>query len=63
MQLTLQPHKKLYFASDFHLGSPNAASSLERERRIIAWLSAIEADAQAIFLVGDLFDFGLNTSR
>ncbi|MFN8355491.1 MAG: UDP-2,3-diacylglucosamine diphosphatase [Spirosomataceae bacterium] len=57
MQLTLQPHKKLYFASDFHLGSPNAASSLERERRIIAWLSAIEADAQAIFLVGDLFDF------
>lgn len=49
--------KKLYFASDFHLGAPNAAESRLRERRIIRWLDAITDDAAAIFLVGDIFDF------
>jgi UDP-2,3-diacylglucosamine hydrolase len=36
---------KVYFASDFHLGIPDRASSLERERRIIRWLDSIEHDA------------------
>jgi len=49
--------KKIYFASDFHLGVPNAAKSLERERRIVRWLESIRADAEAIYLVGDVFDF------
>ena len=49
--------KKIYFASDFHLGVPNHASSQERERRILRWLQTIEKDAEAIFLVGDIFDF------
>jgi len=49
--------KKIYFASDFHLGVPNAAKSLERERRIVRWLEYIRADAEAIYLVGDVFDF------
>lgn len=48
---------KIYFASDFHLGSPNAATSAEREARIIRWLEAIEEDAEALYLVGDVFDF------
>ncbi len=48
---------KIYFASDFHLGAPDYASSLERERRIVKWLDEIKHDAQEIFLVGDLFDF------
>lgn len=47
---------KIYFASDFHLGIPDAASSLEREKRIVRWLSEAEKDAAEIFLVGDLFD-------
>lgn len=47
---------KVYFASDFHLGIPDRASSLERERRIIRWLDSIEHDAETIYLVGDLFD-------
>jgi UDP-2,3-diacylglucosamine hydrolase len=46
-----------YFASDFHLGVPNYESSLEREKKIVSWLSAIEKDAAAIYLVGDIFDF------
>lgn len=49
--------KKLYFASDFHLGIPDRENSLQREKKIIRWLSAIEDDAAGIFLVGDIFDF------
>lgn len=55
--IALAPGKKLYFASDFHLGAPNHAESLVREKRIIKWLEHIKTDAQEIFLVGDLFDF------
>lgn len=49
--------KKIYFASDFHLGVPVGAQSLERERRIIDWLNHIQKDAHEIYLVGDIFDF------
>lgn len=49
--------KKLYFASDFHLGAPNEAASKVREKKIISWLDSIAEDAAAIFLVGDIFDF------
>ncbi len=49
--------KKTYFASDFHLGIPNHAKSLVREKRVVKWLNSIEKDAEEIFLVGDLFDF------
>ncbi|HSF55881.1 MAG TPA: UDP-2,3-diacylglucosamine diphosphatase [Algoriphagus sp.] len=49
--------KKIYFASDFHLGAPNAEESKIREKRIIRWLDSISEDAAAIFLVGDIFDF------
>lgn len=49
--------KKLYFASDFHLGVPSYESSLEREKRIIAWLEMARSDAEEIYLMGDVFDF------
>ena len=49
--------EKIYFASDFHLGSPNIEESHKREKRIINWLTEIEQDAKAIYLVGDIFDF------
>ncbi|MFN5919870.1 MAG: UDP-2,3-diacylglucosamine diphosphatase [Bacteroidota bacterium] len=57
INLTLQDGKKIYFASDFHLGVPTHESSLLREKRIVNWLNSIEHDAQAVFLVGDMFDF------
>jgi UDP-2,3-diacylglucosamine hydrolase len=57
MKVTLPPNKKIYFASDFHLGVPDHPSSLERERRIVAWLDAIKHNAHSIYLMGDIFDF------
>ncbi len=49
--------KKIYFASDFHLGVPDHATSVAREKRIVTWLESIKADAHAIYLLGDIFDF------
>ena len=49
--------EKIYFASDFHLGSPNLKESLEREKKIVSWLNEIEKDATSIYLLGDIFDF------
>lgn len=49
--------KKIYYLSDFHLGAPNAAASLVRERQIIKFLDEIKNEASEIFIVGDLFDF------
>lgn len=51
------PGKKIYFLSDFHLGAPDAAASLLREKKLIRFLNGIKNDAAAIFIVGDLFDF------
>ncbi|MEY3682248.1 MAG: hypothetical protein RLZZ289_772, partial [Bacteroidota bacterium] len=50
-------NKYLYFASDFHLGAPNAEKSQVRERALISWLEKIEDSAHSIFLLGDIFDF------
>ena len=49
--------KKIYFASDFHLGSPDKQSSLIREKKICTWLDSIKEEASEIYLVGDIFDF------
>jgi len=49
--------KKIYFASDFHLGVPSYESSLEREKKVVRWLEHIRVDAAEIYLVGDVFDF------
>ena len=49
--------KKIYFASDFHLGSPNHKESLIREKKICHWLNQISKNAKEIYLLGDLFDF------
>ena len=47
----------VYFASDFHLGVPDYERSLAREKKIIRWLDSISADAEIIYLMGDVFDF------
>ena len=49
--------KKIFFASDFHLGVPSYEKSREREKKIVSWLTKIENEAAEIFLVGDIFDF------
>lgn len=48
---------KLYFASDFHLGTPNLTASRQRELHLVKWLDSIKADAAEVFLMGDVFDF------
>ena len=53
----------IYFASDFHLGIPNHAASLEREKHIVKWLHTIAPDSGGLFLLGDLFDFWFEYKR
>lgn len=55
--MTLAPNKKIYFISDFHLGAPDYAASLQREKIIVQFLDEIKNDAAEIFIVGDIFDF------
>ena len=49
--------KKIYFASDVHLGSSALKHSRERELLFVSWLHRIKKDASVIFLLGDIFDF------
>ena len=55
--------KKIYFASDFHLGAPDFETSLIREKKIVDWLNHIEPTAKEIYLVGDIFDFWFEYKR
>jgi len=55
--MKLPKNKKIYFASDNHLGLPNADASREREKHFVSWLENVRKDAAAIYLLGDLFDF------
>lgn len=53
-----------YFASDMHLGLDSPyGSSREREELLVKWLDEVSADAKAIFLVGDVFDFWFEYKR
>lgn len=48
---------RIYFASDFHLGVDAAHPTTVREKLIVDWLETIRTDADAIYLVGDIFDY------
>lgn len=54
---------RIYFASDIHLGGGNAETARANERRFVAWLDRAAADAEAIFLLGDIFDFWFEYRR
>jgi len=55
--IVTENNKKVYFASDFHLGVPTNEASLLREKKVVSWLRSIKHDAQHIFILGDIFDF------
>jgi UDP-2,3-diacylglucosamine hydrolase len=57
ISITTQKNKKIYFASDQHLGAPTVKASYSREKKFVRWLDTVKQDAEAIFLLGDLFDF------
>ena len=56
-EMIIDPSKKIFFLSDFHLGAPDYKSSLEREKKIVSFLEDIRHEAATIFIVGDMFDF------
>lgn len=49
--------KKVYFASDAHLGAPMLKDNREREMRLVRWMDSIQGDCAALILLGDMFDF------
>ena len=51
------PGKKIYFASDFHLGARYIENPIEYERRIVRWLDSIKQDAGTLYLLGDILDY------
>ncbi len=53
----LEEGKKIYFASDVHLGAPGINNHRRHEQRFVSWLDEIKHDAQTIYLMGDIFDF------
>ncbi len=55
--------KKVYFASDNHLGAPTLEKSKVREKQFVVWLDTIKEDAAAIYLLGDLFDLWIEYKR
>jgi UDP-2,3-diacylglucosamine hydrolase len=48
---------KTYFASDFHLGTDGPTTSQARERLIVQWLDEAARDMDALYLVGDVWDY------
>ena len=49
---------RIYFASDFHLGShADRHDPLKRERKVVQWLESIRHDCTELYLLGDVFDF------
>lgn len=48
---------KIYFVSDIHLGLHPVAKSRQREKKFVQWLDDIKQDAEALYLLGDIFDY------
>ena len=48
---------KSLFLSDIHLGADGRFSSVEREKRVIRFLESQAHDLDALYLVGDTFDY------
>lgn len=49
--------KNIYFLSDAHLGCQAIAHRRQQERRLVRFLDEVKNRAQAIYMLGDMFDF------
>lgn len=49
--------KNIYFISDAHLGSLATENGREQERLLVAFLDSIKNKAEAVYMLGDMFDF------
>ncbi len=52
-----------YFISDIHLGLETPAKEVEKENKLVSFLSSIKDEAIAIYIVGDLFDYWFEYRR
>lgn len=52
-----QNQKNIYFLSDAHLGCRALKHRRMQERRLVNFLDQVKNKAQAIYLLGDMFDF------
>ena len=49
--------KNIYFISDAHLGSWAISHGRMQERRLVRFLDDVKDKAEAVFMLGDMFDF------
>ena len=49
--------KKIYFASDAHFGNRFINDPMAAEKKMVRWLDSIKDAAQAIYFMGDMFDY------
>lgn len=47
----------IYFLADAHLGSHVVEDSRTHERKLVDFLDSIKNDAEAVYFLGDMFDF------
>ena len=59
----MEETKKIYFASDVHLGAPGIKDRRTHEKRFVAWLNSIKHKAAELYLMGDIFDFWFEYKR
>ena len=53
----------IYFVSDIHLGAGDREQAQRTETAFCRWLDMAASDAQAIYLLGDIFDFWFEYRR
>ena len=53
----MEKRKKIYFASDTHFGLDLKENPIESEKRFVRWLDSIKHETEALYLLGDMFDY------
>lgn len=53
----------IYFLSDIHLGAGDPREARRAESAFCRWLDSVAGDAEAIYLLGDIFDFWFEYRR
>jgi UDP-2,3-diacylglucosamine hydrolase len=53
----MEKQKKTFFASDAHFGLTLKEDPIESEKRFVRWLDLIKPEAEALYLLGDMFDY------
>lgn len=53
----MEKPRKIYFASDAHLGARFHKDPLAVEKRLVRWLDSIKDEAAEVWFLGDIFDY------